>query len=382
MVVVKMPNRGRKNKNDTQKIMQTTDKVDTPKKSFLSELESVSKSNNQSLNSSDADFSVSKHIKKRNVFSKQEEPMLPIDDINNYDDGFSDEVWTKLMNKIESESPIDDITRDGMRSYKNKNNGDKYDKMFSKELSMLSEVLSSLNSASKIVDKKISYYKDKGKSSAGGTMKSFSDIITAQNSLQQTKMQAIKSMADIKKSAEDLRMKNDKINPVIEENNDTVADNFYKSIINGGRDNFIKNAMSNISPVNNTSPDDVPDKQTDTQPFNITQPTTYIQSNDNNTIAYDISDEDEFGYIRHEQDGVRVCIEKLPDGGMVFVALDSNNEPVDDYELPSPALLDNITIPPMSSFGYDNFGRKYKIIDIGSSVDISDIMDDDTIDDD
>ena len=180
-------------------------------------------------------------------------------------------------------------------------------------------------------------------------------------------------MADIKKSAEDLRMKNGKINPEVEEDNDSIADNFYKSIINGGRDNFVKNVMSNFNaPQNNDS-----NQESQSQGFNITQPSTYINSSNNSAFDNTDHEEDEYGYIRHEGDDVDVCIEKLPDGSMVFVALDSNGNPIDDYELPDEMLLDTITTPPMSNFGYDKFGRKYKIIDSGGSVDISDILNDD-----
>lgn len=366
---------GRRKIKPTNEMRELATPKTSDKRSFLSELENVSQSNTPKTRTSD--FSV-KNIKRRDHSILDTPVELDIDniqDIGNLDNiQLSDNVWNKIIDKYENMSPIEDITRDGMMSYKRNGDGDRYDAMFKKELAMLSEVLSSLNTASKIVDKKISFYKDKGKTSSGGVMKSFSDIITAQNSLQQTKMQAIKSMADIKKSAEDLRMKNDKINPTVEEDNDSIADNFYKSIINGGRDNFIKNAMSNIS-----QSQDIQDNQTNHQEFNISQPNTYINTSDNNYQYNNDSESnniDEFGYIRHEYDDIQVCIERLPDGGMVFVAINNNGEPVDDYELPDSSLTDTISIPPMSNFGYDKFGRKYKIIDAGGDVDISDVIDD------
>lgn len=371
-----MPGRRKSKKAQPEVHSEVVNNTPTNKKSFLSELETVSNKPAQTPDTPKSDFSIKN--RKRNSFNIMDNPVevdadniSVMQDISNME--LTDDIWNKIMDKYENISPIEDITRDGMLSYRRGEDGDRYDSMFKKELSMLNEVLASLNTASKIVDKKISYYKDKGKTSSGGIMKSFSDIITAQNSLQQTKMQAIKSMADIKKSAEDLRMKNDKINPTIEEDNDTVADNFYKSIINGGRDNFIKTAMTNM---------DNSQENVDYQPqnsFNITQPSTYINSSDDSGIDYS-DDEDEFGYIRHESDDVNVCIERLPDGGMVFVALDSNDNPVDDYELPDPSLIDTITVPPMSNFGYDKFGRKYKILDAGGDVDITDILDDDMTD--
>ena len=368
-----MPGRRKPKKAQTEVQNEGVNNTHINKTSFLSELETVSNKPATTSNTSKSDFSIKN--RKNRSFSIMDNPVeinaeniSGMQDISNME--LTDDVWNKIMDRYENISPIEDITRDGMLSYKRGEDGDRYDTMFKKELSMLNEVLASLNTASKIVDKKISYYKDKGKTSSGGIMKSFSDIITAQNSLQQTKMQAIKSMADIKKSAEDLRMKNDKINPTVEEDNDSVADNFYKSIINGGRDNFIKTAMTNIDSLTDN---------TDYQPqnsFNITQPSTYINSSDESSIDYS-DDEDEFGYIRHESDNVNVCIERLPDGRMVFVALDSNDVPVDDYELPDASLIDTITVPPMSNFGYDKFGRKYKILDAGGDVDITDIMDDD-----
>lgn len=374
-----MPSRGKKSTKRVDNPTNNTPKKDIDRISFLSELDRVSKSKNKSIDNNEAnDFSVKNRKKSTNsILSSSNDININInelvDSVDPASNRLSNTVWDKIMSKYEDMSPIDDITRDGMLSYKRRGDGDKYDTMFNKELSMLNEVLSSLNTASKIVDKKISLYKDKGKTSSGGTMKSFSEIITAQNSLQQTKMQAIKSMADIKKSAEDLRMKNGKINPEIEEDNDSIADNFYKSIINGGRDNFVKNVMSNVNTSQNV---DNSDQESNNQGFNITQPSTYIKSTNNESFNDIDYEEDEFGYIRHENDDVNVCIEKLPDGAMVFIALDKNGNPVDDCELPDDSLIDTISIPPMSSFGYDKFGRKYRIIESGGNVDISDIMDD------
>ena len=56
------------------------------------------------------------------------------------------------------------------------------------------------------------------------------------------------------------------------------------------------------------------------------------------------------------------------------MALDDNNESVDDYELPDEDLLLSLEIRPFSNYASDEFGRRYRIIDIDSDgMDISDV---------
>ena len=187
-----MPSRGKKSTKSVDKSTNNIPKKNIDRISFLSELNEVAKSKNKPDDNKSNDFSVKNRKKSTNsILSSTTDIDVDelVDRVDNTPNKLSNTVWDKIMSKYEDMSPIDDITRDGMLSYKRRGDGDKYDTMFNKELSMLNEVLSSLNTASKIVDKKISLYKDKGKTSSGGTMKSFSEIITAQNSLQQTKMQ-------------------------------------------------------------------------------------------------------------------------------------------------------------------------------------------------
>lgn len=370
--------------DDRKEFIKSLSKVASSKKNTNFDL-GVSIKNRTKITNDDDSNIVRK--KRGTLISSDEDLRMSSKDISNMlvdsqnklqDDGVNtDEIWTGILARHEEISPIDDITNIDMMGYRGKPKSDKdrYDYMFSKESSMFNEVLKDLNEASKIVTKKLQMYNKTGKGTSGGTMKSFSDVVLANNAIQSTKLQALKALVDIKKTAEDLRMKNNKINPEIEESNDTIADTFYKNIIGGGRDNFIKAAMggSNDNQQSYTNSDDQGNIG-NMNGFNITQPLI----NDNSSIDNISSDEsstdiDGLGYITHEQDNVEICIQRLDNGELSFIALDDKGEPVDDYELPDEDLIDSISTSPVSKYAYDKYGRKYKIVDIETTVDLSDI---------
>jgi hypothetical protein len=188
-----------------------------------------------------------------------------------------------------------------------------------------------------------------------------------------TKLQLIKAMADLKKTAADLRMKDQKNSPVVEDDNDSIADKFYKSIINGGTQKF---AQSTINQFMGSSEDSTA--------YNISQPLSNAPAyagelspyNTSNQQEYDMDEVDKFGYIRNERRNVDICVYRYEDGVMEFVALDEHGDVVDGYELPSDVLLETIEIKPMSKYAYDKYQRKYRIVDVSNTVDLSDIDDD------
>ena len=67
----------------------------------------------------------------------------------------SDGDWDSMMDEFDELSPIDDITYEDRMKYRRKQTGDKFDEMFSKEQSMLNDLLAGLQKRSKLIDKKI-----------------------------------------------------------------------------------------------------------------------------------------------------------------------------------------------------------------------------------
>lgn len=357
-------------------------KVGSKKESFLESLQEASKN--------DKKFTI-KQVKKPE--SEQSKATLEMDEhgsITNLDAftipekvekgfGISDDQWDSMTTYFDSMSPIDDITEEYRYSYKSKSSGDEYQELFKKEKSMLSDVLSNLEKRSKIVNAKIASMTGKG---AYGVSKNFVDLVESSVSIDNSKLSVIKEMVNIKKTAADLRMKDKRLNPDDGGNdNDSVADAFYKQIMGGGNREFLQNTLSQYGVIQgntvvgsrSTPPaDSEDDEYRDDIGFNITQP---IINQGESDMVY----EDKYGYISNEKRNVSICVNRYPDGSLQFIALDEDGINIKDYQLPDPILLDDIKIKPMSNFAYDRFDRKYRIID----VDLNDMVADlDDLDDD
>ena len=272
---------------------------------------------------------------------------------------FDDERWESMMAQFDELSPIEDITDQERSYYRSKTGGDKFDEMFKKERSMLNDVLGDIQKRSKIINQRINSMGTKG---SYGISKSFVELVEAGTAMDTAKLQIIKAMADLKKTATDLRMKDQKNNPDngITETKDSIADKFYKSIISGGSRRFIESSMQNY---HNTGYD----VNNPTQ-FNISQPIDTMGQSSNVTV----DEVDAYGYIRNESRNVDICLYRYPDGRLEFVALDEDGIVVDDYELPYEELLDTIEIKPMSKYGYDTYQRKYRIIDVEGYMNFDD----------
>lgn len=290
----------------------------------------------------------------------------------------SDDDWETMLTTFDTLSPIEDITDEERRRYRKRSDGDKYDEMFKKEHSMLNDVLSDLQKRSKVINQRIlSMSPSKGPS---GVTKNFTELVEAGNSLDSTKLQVIKAIVDVKKTAVDLRMKDQKMNPSDESemDKDTIADRFYKSIINGGSQDFMMAANSQYidessSPNIETPTDMDTDEWKEAKRFNITRLGAIPHQSDESTCSENV---DPYGYLASEQRNASVVVERYSDGSMAFAAIDENGEYIDHYDLPSSDLIDTLNVKPMSNYAYDDYGRKYRIIDVDTDgVSLDDIDD-------
>ena len=267
-------------------------------------------------------------------------------------DYFDDDRWGEMLSQFDEISPIEDITDEERNYYRRKNDGDKFDDLFKKEHSMLNDILGDIQKRSKLINNRINSMGGKG---SYGVSKTFVELVEAGTSMDTTKLQIIKAMADLKKTATDLRLKEQKANPDdgVTETKDTVADRFYKSIISGGSRKFIESSMAQHYNTGYSA--------SNPGSFNISQP---IESTRTYSEPISVDEVDAHGYIRNELRNVDICIHRYPDGRLEFAAIDANGEQVYDYELPNDYLLETIDIKPMSKYGYDEYQRKYRVIDI------------------
>lgn len=315
--------------------------------------------------------------------------------------GLNDEDWGDFVEDLSGFelSPIESVTDENISGFQLDSDiidpdGNKYDKVFKKELAMLSEVLKDVKAHGTRVNNVLKKMNVGGKGTSSrttGVPKGYSDLVEIYNGINNTKVQVIKAMTDLKSKQMDWTFKDKANNPQETESVDNIADMYYKKIISGGTKNFIQNSMSayqhtdfEYDPVTDsqTSDEQETSENLDTTNidslvlstgFNITQP---INSQPMSYQQDDILG-DEFGYIANENNDYEVCVYQYGDGKYQFGAIDKDGEPLDNIELPSdsnPDIMESLQIRPGSDFIYDKYGRKYRLIEMGS-VDISDIDD-------
>ena len=373
------------------------------RKSFLEELEEMTSpvkkpSGNHSFSIKDAKKKKpTKEIETSSTKSRDKKPSL-LDNIHPADKPLSED-WEEFYRMIGEEdelpSPIDDTVDREMTMFRLDNEPEeenKFGSVFKKELGMLAEVLRDTKSHGtairKQIDSMLKPSKGIGARSAGIT-KNFADLIAAYNGIQMTKLSIIREMAAMRGKQVDWSLKDKKDNPPADQSVDTIADSYYRSIINGNASQFIRSGTSNVKPLPNfeydpmydSQPSDVVNSESGDPSeidglavnlgFNPTQPLEGFRDRPNEQI-----NGDPYGNIRHEKNPVEICVYDAG-GKYQFAALDKEGEVVDDVELPSdvdPYLVDTLTTRPGSNYVYDKYGRKYRVIEMGA-IDISDIDD-------
>lgn len=370
------------------------------RKSFLSELENMSKPKSGSRATSGSSFSVKniKSSKKETTEPEDSEPhiaqMAP--PTATADD------WSEFMENFDNaeglSSPLESITDQRITGYQLdtelESTGSRYERMFKPELAMLSEVLKEVKTHGARVNKELQKMTPTGKGAgnrSAGVSKGYSDLVEAYNSINTSKVQIIKAMADLRSKQVEWEMKERAANPENQQNTETMADQFYQRIINGGTKNFIQNSMQQYAhedfqydaiddedafgaPVGQGKLEDpsTVDSLVASVGFNITQP---IKGSRNIEDGY--VDGDEFGNIRNENGGIEICVFEYGEGNYQFAALDQDGEVVEGIEVPSdidPSIVATLKMKPGSDYVYDKFNRRYRVIQMGT-VDASDVDD-------
>jgi hypothetical protein len=361
------------------------------RKSFLSELEKMTKPANGSS------FSIKDVKPEKQEIHEESTPATPEyanKELLNVADDWGE--FVRDLGGIDELSPINSVTDERITGFQLDDEiiagEDKYSHVFKKELAMLSEVLKDVKSHGKRVDQQLTKMTQASKGAGNrsvGITKNYSDLVEAYNSINSSKVQIIKTMADLRAKQVDWRMKDKAANPGESESTDTIADKFFQNIVNGGTKNFINTAgvqqyaQSDFeydpiedSQTNSTNVDDITGDTSDIDSiaqgvgFNITQPLQGYHDYGKSDI-----NGDEFGNIANEHRNFDICVYEYGDNKYQFVALDDNGEVVEGVELPDsvdPSIYATLHVRPGSEYVYDKYNRKYRIIKM-DGVDISDI---------
>lgn len=355
------------------------------RQSFLQQLEQMSKS-------SSSDFSV-KNVKKsthQTAVSNDRSLSDYVKDGPVIDDASWDGFVADLTEPV-GMSPIESVTDENISGFQLDadiaSDDNKYGNFFKKEIAMLSEVLKDVKSQGSQI-KTVLKAMSPGKKGAGVT-KGFSDLNDTYNSVNSTKMSVIKAITDLKTKQMDWTFKDKAAQGPDTVTTETLADQYYKNIINGGTKNFIQSAMGGYThsadfefdPIDNSQPGDYTDDMEGdpstidaaamSTGFNISQPINAGQRQSYNAQG----NGDDFGYIAHENQDYDICVYQYGENHFEFVALDEDGVPIPGIELPSdsdPTILASLKVRPGSNYIYDKYGRKYALIE-QNGVDISDI---------
>lgn len=358
------------------------------------------------LRASNKSFSV-KSIKKKNTKQTSDTPkpergslVASMDPSQISGLSISDDDWKEIVDRASNfnPSPIDDITSSELGTFRLEDSDiedpNSYDRMFKKEQSMLAELLKDVTEQARAANSKL---KDMTKKSSGygGVSKSYSDLLSASNSLNSTRLSIVKQMIDTKKTIVDLNLKRIKdAGGDGEDKDNEIADGFFnkilsnrKEFIDASMNGLLLNQQSGRRPYAPLPQGPVPVGAEDIavlSEVNLDQPEpTYAPSRSitsplmgyQNDYSEDDNDGDPYGYIKNEDRDVSICVQRFQDGRIEFVALDGEGEGVYDYELPDDDLLLGLEFRIGSQFATDAEGRRYRIIDVDpEGVDISDIL--------
>ena len=371
--------------------------------SFLQELEQMSKPTKQesfSIKGLDKEDKKVKNIGGDN--GSYDESIYSFASNSKQNVEIDDSEWGEFVEDLSEYqlSPIESVTDENISGFQLDSDvvdpdGNKYGNVFKKELAMLSEVLKDVKAHGTRVNAVLKKMNVGGKGTSSrttGVPKGYSDLVEIYNGINNTKVQVIKAMTDLKSKQVDWTIKDKANNPQETESVDNIADMYYKRIIAGGTKNFIQNSMSayqnsdfEYDPVTDsqTSDNQIDNTNMDTSTidslvlstgFNITQPIN------NQAMMYQQDDilGDEFGYIANEHNDYEICVYQYGEGKYQFGAIDNDGEPLEGVELPTdanPDIVESLQIRPGSDFIYDKYGRKYRLIEMSSGIDISDIDD-------
>lgn len=287
-----------------------------------------------------------------------------------------DNDWDLILNKFQELSPIEDITDSDKREYL-KDTKDKYEETYKKEKSMINNILSDLEKRSKLINTEIiNRLKNK---SPGKVSDLLVKLIEASEKLDGTKLKAIHDLVEIKTKEQDQRRKDSETNKD-EKSVDSLADSFYKSIMQGGRKNFVKASMqdSNTDGKEYDNDNEANDYGED---FNLTQIAVSLSSEYENDSSSQ-SDIDNRSILYELKNGETVLVKQF-DSSYRFAAIDDKNREI-ECELPSSFLLQSIRLDPRSPYAYDKYGRRYRVISEASILNSQDgdDSDDSYLDDD
>lgn len=268
-----------------------------------------------------------------------------------------------LKERDKEEKGIDDdiIGREKSSYKKLKKNQNDFKKEFAEELTLLYTLLDESTKFSKNLEKE---YNDIRNSKTRGVSKYSNDLGELVLSSKQSRLATLKEIVNIKKTIADLKMKADakKGGDEGEKSPERLASAYFKQLLQhgrvGGRSSF----------------DD--DEEEEFLNRDVLLSGEYYDENDEipMSVADKLEDrlknepgfrsEEGSKYIEYENRGVKIYVKKCIDTGeWEFVALDKNDQQIDDYPLPTKKSAGRMKFSDDGTYCTDALSRMYKVIE-------------------
>ncbi|MDD3172123.1 MAG: hypothetical protein PHF63_00390 [Herbinix sp.] len=245
--------------------------------------------------------------------------------------------------------PANDLIDKESNAYsKNKASSNKYKKEFAEEHAILYNQLKELSGFEKDVEAK---YKELMSNKIRGQSKFSSDILISLIQLKNLKLSTTKSIIDLKKTIQDLVLKETNQNArnaaksSETSNSELAASTFLKTILNHGRNDVISqlNNQSSFTDSINAGYDD------DSIDSIISE----------RTASYGRSEAAD-KYIEYEKRNVKIKIKRCVEtGDWDFVAVDDEGCEIPDYPKPD---ITKMSFSQDSTFATDEYGRSYNVL--------------------
>lgn len=302
-----------------------------------------------------------------------------------YDDVFTDTDTDVDLNLIFEEIQAREDMDDGERivdtqkkSYnKLKKDENEYKKEFAEEMTLFYNLLAEVDKFSKDIEKK--YYETSSQKTRG-ISKYTTDLAQTVLSSKEAKARIIKEIANVKKTAVDMKIKVDqKAKDAQQGNNnaENIATNYFRQVLSHGRTDYMDRLIGSSGGYNTDADDYRAMVAGDVDRLNIDDVVTErLMHGGLDTYRSNEGSK----YIEYENRGVKEYVLKNVDTGeWEFMALDRDGTRIYDYPLPSKRDAGRLKFSDDGSYATDIRGRMYDVHEI---YDETPDTNDDELDDD
>lgn len=285
------------------------------------------------------------------------------------DDFLDVDAMMDIISGDDNDDLADDIINEQKGSYERQRKEENaYRKEFAESTALLYDLLDTTSKFSKDLEKR---YKVIEGSKARGMGKTSNDLVISIINSKNTMLSIIKEISGTKKTIHDLTLKAESKNKDAggAKSNEAVASAYFQQMLGYGRNNFVGQMGLNGGITDDQEMDDVLDGVSHSDPIQLDDDLLEMAINRRlNDEGNQFRSSAGSKLIQYENAGIKVFVRRYIDtGAWDFVALDKDNQIVDDYPLPLKSDAGKMSFNDAGSHATDDMARTYKVIELYSS---------------